>query len=217
LRIVGSSIGTRAQSLIPGDSAGGSLVAASAGSKAFRTAYSKIFANIPESMKMDVMTQMMRDPELLAVMLKKGRTERERSAIGGRLTSLLVEKGLIPAGQGAANVGRRVVPAITREGVFEDTEGQTPPQPKPFFIQNVLPSNDQQGAVAPPPRPPVPTPSPVGPPTTRASAVPSPAPAPVNSGPVDRTRYAALFPNDPIVSMMQPRQMRRGGIASLLE
>ena len=80
-----------------------------------------------------------------------------------------------------------------------------------------LPSNDQQGAVAPPPRPPVPTPSPVGPPTTRASAVPSPAPAPVNSGPVDRTRYAALFPNDPIVSMMQPRQMRRGGIASLLE
>jgi len=217
LRIVGSSIGTRAQSLVPGDTAGGSLVAASAGSKAFRTAYSKVFANIPESMKMDVMTQMMRDPELLAVMLKKGRTEREKSAIGGRLTALLVEKGLIPAGQGAANVGRRALPAVTREGVFEDTEGQTPPQSTPFFIQNVLPSNDQQGAVAPPPRPPVPTPSPVGPPTTRASAVPSPAPAPVNSGPVDRTRYAALFPNDPIVSMMQPRQMRRGGIASLLE
>ena len=214
LRIVGSSIGTRAQSLIPGDSAGGSLVAASAGSKAFRTAYSKIFANIPESMKMDVMTQMMRDPEMLSVMLKEGRTERERSAIGGRLTALLVEKGLIPAGQGAANVGRRAIPAVTREGVFEDTEGQTPPQSSPFFIQNVLPSNDQQGAVAPAPRPPVQRPSPVGPPTTQASAVPSPAPdpAPVNTGPVDRTRYAALFPNDMASGMIRQSQ----GIGSLI-
>ncbi len=214
LRIVGSSIGTRAQSLIPGDSAGGSLVAASAGSKAFRTAYSKVFANIPESMKMDVMTQMMRDPELLAVMLKKGRTERERGAIGGRLTALLVEKGLIPAGQAAANVGRRAIPAVTREGVFEDTEGQTPPQSTPFFIQNVLPSNDQQGAVAPAPRPPVKRPSPVGPPTTQASAVPSPSPdpAPVNTGPVDRTRYAALFPNDMASGMIRQSQ----GIGSLI-
>ena len=214
LRIVGSSIGTRAQSLIPGDSAGGSLVAASAGSKAFRTAYSKIFANIPESMKMDVMTQMMRDPEMLSVMLKEGRTERERSAIGGRLTALLVEKGLIPAGQAAANVGRRAIPSVTREGVFEDTEGQTPPQSSPFFIQNVLPSNDQQGAVAPAPRPPVQRPSPVGPPTTQASAVPSPAPdpAPVNTGPVDRTRYAALFPNDMASGMIR----QNGGIGSLI-
>lgn len=210
LRIVGSSIGTRAQRLIPGDSAGGSLVAASAGSKAFRTAYSKVFANIPESMKMDVMTQMMRDPELLAVMLKKGRTEKERSAIGSRLTSLLVEKGFIPAGQAAANVGRRVLPTVIRES--DDARENDPRR-----MDSTLPSNDQQGAVAPPPRPAVQTPSPVGPPTTQALAVPSPAPAPVNSGPVDRTRYAALFPNDPIVSMMQPRQMRRGGIASLLE
>jgi hypothetical protein len=214
LRIVGSSIGTRAQSLIPGDSAGGSLVAASAGSKAFRTAYSKVFANIPESMKMDVMTQMMRDPELLAVMLKKGRTENERGSIFKRLTTLLTEKGLISGVEAAANVGRRAIPSVTREGVFEDTEGQTPPQSSPFFIQNVLPSNDQQGAVAPPPRPPVQRPSPVGPPTTQASAVPSPSPdpAPVNSGPVDRTRYAALFPNDMASGMIRQSQ----GIGSLI-
>jgi hypothetical protein len=80
-----------------------------------------------------------------------------------------------------------------------------------------LPSNDQQGAVAPAPRPPVQRPSPVGPPTTQASAVPSPPPdpAPVNTGPVDRTRYAALFPNDSISNMMQTRSMSQGGIASL--
>jgi hypothetical protein len=60
-------------------------------------------------------------------------------------------------------------------------------------------------------------PSPVVPPTTQASAVPSPAPAPASSGPVDRTRYAALFPNDSISGMMKTtQQMSRGGIASLM-
>ena len=211
LRVVGSSIGSRAQSLIPGDSAGGSLVAASAGSKAFRTAYSKIFSNIPESLKMDVMTQMLKDPEMLAVMLKKGRTERERTAIGGRLSSLLIEKGLIPAGKVTANFGRRALPAVVRErdeSIQEEIRR----------LESVLPSNDQQGAVAPAPRPPVQRPSPVAPPTTQASAVlsPSPDPAPVNSGPVDRTKYAALFPNDSISNMMQARSMSRGGIASLM-
>ena len=211
LRVVGSSIGSRAQSLIPGDSAGGSLVAASAGSKAFRTAYSKIFSNIPESMKMDVMTQMLKDPEMLAVMLKKGRTERERNAIGGKLTSLFVEKGLIPAGKVTANFGRRALPAVVRE---RDESMQEEIR----RLESVIPSNDQQSSVAPAPRPPVQRPSPVAPPTTQASAVlsPSPDPAPVNSGPVDRTKYAALFPNDSISNMMQARSMSRGGIASLM-
>ena len=89
-------------------------------------------------------------------------------------------------------------------------------------IRRNLPPNDQQGAVAPPPRPPVQRPSPVATPTTQARAVLSPAPAPASSGPVDRTKYAALFPNDSISGMMQAanggeaKKMRRGGIASLL-
>jgi hypothetical protein len=207
LRIAGSSLGARAQSLLPGDSSGGSLVAASAGSKAFRTAYSKIFSSIPESMKMDVMTQMMRDPDLLAVMLKKGRTDRERSAIGSRLTDLLVEKGLVPAGRAAANFGRRALPGIVRE---RDESIQREIQQ----LESELPPNDQQGAFVPPPV--QQRPSPVVSPTTQASAVPSPAPAPVNSGPVDRTRYAALFPNDSISGMMKTQMLSRGGIASLM-
>ena len=165
---------------------------------------------------MDVMTQMLKDPELLAVMLKKGRTDKERNAIGGRLTSLLIEKGLIPVGKIIANFGRRALPAVVRErdeSIQEEIRR----------LESVLPSNDPQSAVVPRPRPPVPTPSPVVTPTTQALAVPSSSPAPVNSGPVDRTRYAALFPNDPISGMMQAayggeaKKMRRGGIASLLE
>ena len=157
---------------------------------------------------MDVMTQMLKDPEMLAVMLKKGRTERERNAIGGRLTSLLVEKGLIPAGKVTANFGRRALPAVVRErneALQEEIQR----------IDSALPTNDQQGAFVPPPV--QQRPSPVVPPTTQASAVPSPAPAPASSGPVDRTRYAALFPNDSISGMMKTtQQMSRGGIASLM-
>jgi hypothetical protein len=207
LRVVGSSIGTRAQRLLPGDTGGASLIAGGAGSKAFRTAYAKIFSSIPESMKMDVMTQMMRDPDLLAVMLKKGRTDRERSAIGSRLTDLLVEKGLVPAGRAAANFGRRALPGIVRE---RDESIQREIQQ----LESELPPNDQQGAFVPPPV--QQRPSPVVSPTTQASAVPSPAPAPVNSGPVDRTRYAALFPNDSISGMMKTQMLSRGGIASLM-
>ena len=161
-------------------------------------------------MKMDVMTQMMKDPEMLAVFLKKGRTEKEQSAIGGRLTSILIEKGLIPAGRAAASVGRRALPAIIREGAEENNQQR---------LQSI---NDQQGAVAPAPRPPVPRPSLVAPPTNQALAVPSPspAPAPASSGPVDRTRYAALFPNDMASSMINqnrgPQTFARGGIASLM-
>ena len=209
LRIAGSSIGSRAQSLIPGDSAGGSLVAASAGSKALRTAYSKIFSNIPESLKMDVMTQMMKDPEMLAVFLKKGRTERERNAIGGRVKEILVKKGLIPASIAAGNLGRRTRPLIIRERAKEAEERRR--------LESVIPSNGQQGAVAPPPPP---NPLPVASPTTRAAVVPSPAPAPASSGPVDRTRYASLFPNDMVSGMVNSNRgsqtFARGGIVSLM-
>ena len=65
-------------------------------------------------------------------------------------------------------------------------------------------------------------PSPVEPPTTQALAVPSPSPvsAPASSGPVDRTRYASLFPNDMVSGMINqnsgPQPFARGGIASLM-
>jgi len=84
--------------------------------------------------------------------------------------------------------------------------------PLGLFNPRVLPDNSQQGSVAPEQRP-----SPVETPTTQASAVPLLNSEPVNSAPVNRERYAALFPNDSISSMLTPtRQMARGGIASLM-
>ena len=214
-RVSGSQAGAQASSLFGGS--GNDLIARGAGSKGFRTAYSKLFQQIPSDLKADVMTKMMENPEFAATMLKKGRTEREKGAIASRLKKYLIEYGFIPAVRETTNLGRRTIPSVIREESDGDLD-QTAPTLRPFFIQNVLPSNDQQGAVAPPPRPPVQQrPSPVVPPTTQASAVPSPAPAPASSGPVDRTRYAALFPNDSISGMMKTtQQMSRGGIASLM-
>lgn len=199
LRIAGSAAGARLQSLIPGDTGAGSLVAAGAGSKAFRAAYSKIFADIPESMKMDVMTEMFKDPDLLATMLSKGRTQREAGNIAGRLTELLTEKGFLST----VTVGRRGVPSVVRETeeTIVDEEPQiTVPEPSPndeasLTPQRVLPTN-----------PPVAQPRPA------AAPAPVPQTTPPSPQPAARSRYAALFPNDPISGMINSNQ----GIGSLL-
>ena len=73
LRITGSAVGSRLQGLLPGGESG-SLIAASAGSRAMRN----IFDKVPESMKMDVMSEMMQNPELLAAMMRKVRNDKEK-------------------------------------------------------------------------------------------------------------------------------------------
>ena len=193
LRIAGASAGARLQGLIPGDTGAGSLVAAGAGSKVFRQVYSKVFAEIPESLKMDVMTEMFKDPDLLATMLSKGKTDPQKRNIAARLAKLLAEKGFV----GATAIGRRGAPPIVRETeeTIVDEEPQiTVPEPEEEASLRVLPTN-----------PPVAQPRPVAAPAPVPQTPPSPQPA-------TRSRYAALFPNDPISGMITNNQ----GIGSLL-
>jgi len=192
LRIAGSQAGAVASSTIGGG--GGDLIARGAGSKAFRRAYAKIFADIPESMKMDVMTQMFKDPDLLATMLSKGRTQRESANIAGRLTEILTKKGFL----GATTVGRRGVPSVVRETeefIMDEEPQITVPEPEEEASLRAIPTS-----------PPVAQP--------RPAAVPAPVPqtTPPSPQPAARSRYAALFPNDPISGMIQQGQ----GIGSLL-
>jgi len=187
LRISGASLGSRMQSLIPGDTGSGSLVAAGAGSKAFRQVYSKIFKNIPESLKMDVMTQMFEDPELLAVMLSKGRNERQRSNIASRILQILSEKGFTAV----TSTLRRGLPATIREGGEKDLDPIRPdnfPVTVPKALESISPINLSQ--VNPPAQ--IPTA------TLQAQAQPSSGSADPNT----RTRYASLFPDDPISGML---------------
>ena len=166
------------------------------------------------------------DAELVSKLLRKPTNpqdaERARLSFAESLREMLFTKGT------------EMIPFVGREAFEEDDNTMNAPYlGSPGFpeserrnqeqyidrIRRNLPPNDQQGAVAPPPSPPVQRPSPVATPTNQALAVPSPSPAPepASSGPVDRTRYAALFPNDSISGMMKTtQQMSRGGIASLM-
>ena len=153
---------------------------------------------MPESMKMDVMTEMFKDPDLLATMLSKGRSEREIGNISSRLIKLLTEKGLTKVTTGLSNVARRSLPPVVRE-TEEVIVDQTPPiieeEEANLMPQTVLPTNRTEVQ---PNR--VTAPAPIVPPSNNASQ------------PATRSRYAALFPNDPISGMIQPQQQ---GIGSL--
>lgn len=209
LRVAGSSVGSSMQRLIPGDTGAGQLVAAGAGSKAFLGVYNKVFNQIPEALKMDVMSEMFRDPDLLAAMLAKGKTEKERQSIAKTLIKKLTEKGFIAV----ATPIRRAAPSVIREPA-QEVDIELPEQevnPALERARELLKAREEASNQS----------QPVGTPTTQA-ALPAPQP-PMTSGagtnPQLRQQYAALFPNDPISGMLvqRPRTFRRGGIASLME
>jgi hypothetical protein len=174
LRISGSALGARAQQFIPGGGGAGSLVAASAGSKAMRN----IFNKVPESMKLDVMSDLMENPELLAAMMRKPRNDREKLRIAQRVEKILIGSGFIPA--------RRAAPQVLKADEVEDIVVEEEATVDP--VSSVAPT-------AMPAPPPVPAQRVTPPTATLASAAPPPPP-PAASGQVDRRRFAAMFPED---------------------
>jgi len=188
LGITGSALGTRAQRLITGGQSGpGALIAAGQGAETMR----RIFNDIPAALQTDVMSELMANPTLLAAMMRKPRGDAERIRVAERIGGMLKDLGFSPV--------RRAAPAVPRE-IDDEIEKETVP----------LPLSDQEGSlntvpVVPPTQTgPVTQPSPV----QQAAAPPQVAPV-QSSGPVDRTRYAALFPNDSTTQLM------KSGIGSL--
>jgi len=236
LAIGGSAIGTKSQSLLTGGTGGpGSIIAAGKGAEAMRN----IFLRMPQGQRMLFTAELMQNPQLMAKMLRNYGEGNQKKGVIASVTDWLKTNGFSIA-------PRRAFSTSVQDGSREEEPGQvnpgipstldfsklSPSEIRDFInsgeietkedlykareiLQNSLPTNDQQGAFVPPPV--QQRPSPVVPPTTQASAVLSPAPAPASSGPVDRTKYAALFPNDSISGMMKTtQQMSRGGIASLM-
>lgn len=180
LRITGSALGGKIAG-ITGDTQ--SLIARSAGSRMMR----QIFEDVPESMKMDVMSELMKNPELLAKMMRKPRSEREKLQIGKMIGDTLIDLGFRPV--------RRAAPFMLRETGDEILETERPPE-QPQQTSQLIPAQ------------------PVAQPTTAVASVsppPAPAPAP-QAGPVNRASYAAMFPNDIASSMIRQQQ----GIGSLM-
>jgi hypothetical protein len=84
-RVIGARIGTAAA---PGGP--GSLIAASAGSKAVRS----IFDKMPSMGTVTIMEKAAQDPEFMALLLKKGRTESEKLQIARQLHGYMLASGL---------------------------------------------------------------------------------------------------------------------------
>ena len=85
MRVLGAKIGTSASGGGPG-----SLIAASAGSKAVRY----VFDKLPSASIKSVIEQAAKDPQFMAILLKKGRSESEKINIARSLNGYLTAAGL---------------------------------------------------------------------------------------------------------------------------
>jgi hypothetical protein len=184
LRILGSKIGTAAA---PGGP--GSLIAASAGSKAIR----QIFDALPNATVRAVFENAIKDPEAMALLLAKGRTEKEKIDIANGFIRFLGSMGV--------SVGKSAVtPALN----YLNAQEEKPPQTSPFTPEGAAARQLRQLPTAPSTRG-VPglTDTAPNPPGQSSSGAPPNASA--------RSMFQSLFPFDTVSQMAgaQAQQLPR--------
>jgi hypothetical protein len=153
MRVVGSRVGGAASGGGPG-----SLIAASAGSKAVRN----IFDKAPTMMIRGIIEQATKDPQLMALLLKKGVTEGERIQMARQLHGYLGAAGLnymefeepapepqAPSGPSARQMLRQAAPPTPTRGtpgLMNQAPGQPPSAPPPAALgpQTAAPSQSRQ-------------------------------------------------------------------------
>ena len=135
LRVAGSQAGANLQRLLPGESGAATLVAAGAGSKAFRGAWQKVFANIPDSLKQDFMEELFKNPKRLGQLLRETDTNQKTEALAVQFLNSLVKDGLA--------VPRRQVPLIMDAG--DDRSGQFG-EAVDYIIESITPWNEETDA-----------------------------------------------------------------------
>jgi hypothetical protein len=181
LRILGAKIGT---SITSGP---GSLIAASAGSKAVR----QIFDNLPNATVRQILENAVKDPEAMAILIEKGLTQKQQINNANRLLNYLGSMGV--------SVGKTAVtPALNYIA---------PEEPRPAQLrQTPQPPLTPQGQAARQLRQMPPAPGTRGVPGFGKPGAPPSAPSgPQSSGPPTnanaRSMYASLFPFDTVSPM----------------
>jgi hypothetical protein len=178
LRVVGAQIGTAAA---PGGP--GSLIAASAGSKAVR----QIFDALPNATVRTILENAAKDPQAMALLLEKGRTQKQQLDIANRVINYLGSLGV--------SVGKSAVtPALNYLSDPEARPEQTPPTAPGDAARQL-----RQLPVAPSTRG-----VPGFNPKPGAQAAPPPGGAP--PGPGARSMMQSLFPFDTISAMASQQQ-----------
>jgi len=189
-RISGSELGALGQRMMSGSTQ--SLIARQAGSQFAQNVVNQYLSELPASLRMDVITTIVEDPQLLATVLRRGADEAEQQRIGQALIQGLIDNGIMSS-------IRRTVPAVQNVMEQEVPGSGAPPErlpvPEPAPTVPALPDSSQQGSLLPPARLPTQGGGAATSPVQQASAAPQRPPI-QSSGPVDRARFAALFPED---------------------
>ena len=196
LKISGASIGQFIASKMPlpgSRGMGTGLIESQAGVQIMEN----IFRDVPQSMKMDVMAELMADPVRLAQMLQKVRTQQQAKTTFESLSNWLRSSGFKPI--------KRITPTVIREideeitgPEFEYEQQSSVNLPKEGFPTTQTATVPQSGV------------------NNRLAANVGTAPqAAPNLN--QRQQFASLFPNDPVsglINAQQPvRMMREGGAA----
>ena len=174
----------------------GGLIAEQTGSELIQ----RLFLFGPESQRQKVMNEMFTNPKLAAAVLKevndKAQADKAMSA---------VEKIIKPL---ANQTGRRLPIGIraTEESI---TEEYTPPQQESPTSPEIKTTPEELTSLNIPARVPTPNVGPAPSPVIQTASASLPQTTP-QSGPVDRTRYAAMFPNDSASALI------RQGIGSMM-
>jgi hypothetical protein len=164
----------------------GGLIAEQTGSDLIQ----RLLLRGPETQRIKVMTEMLANPKLFAAMAKEIQDAKMKDDL-----LVLIEKIMAPL---ARQGGRRLPIGIRAidEDLTEEYEAPEQPTPPPAPVrQPTLPPANQQGALVPPAQTPTQGGGAAPSPVQAASAAPRPTPS-TPSGPVDRARFAALFPED---------------------
>ena len=190
-RILGSRLGTTIGGAMPGGRASAAgLIEAEAGSRYLR----KLTQEIPALQEYDALEQILLDPTLLALALRKPRTKAEKTGI----INILLDKVGTGATAAAPAAGRLAIPLSAMEITEPEQSGEIPLAPAADLdtrtedlqqrAEELI--GDQSSAAQV-------TPTQLFPdlPTTDIASV-SPSMNPVGQGSVNRARFAALFPED---------------------
>ena len=202
LAAMGGSVGGTQLRQMFGGGGTGDLIAAGRGAKFGEQLANKYMAELPQSMQAGRVQKVLENEKLLRLVLETGRTEREKATLGRQLAAAFANSYIVDPSRRLG--GEAIQETFSFEGdpegspippVNDPTENganmpatvdqtapvnQAPPQPVP-----VNPSRPPIQAPPPPPQPEFQNPSRFD----QGSVAPA-------SGAVDRTKFAALFPED---------------------
>ena len=150
----------------------------------------QLFNNMPQTMKIDVMTELMENPKLLATMMSKPRNDKEKLQIAKVLEKQFIDLGFAPA--------RRAAPQVVKELediIFEPSEEISVEKGDPALRDLLTRTPASKEIETEEPKLVAPKKVSTTPVTNLGQVSPTLNPVP-NTQPVNRQRFAALFPED---------------------